>query len=315
MKKKIFLFFLIIFLFASSSLLFSQEKKLRVKAESANIYADPDIFSAIVEKVERGTILSQRSASKVRNIWYFVSFYSKKKSTTVFGFVQASLVEMIVEGPKIIEKEEKKPSVAPVKPPEAYPIGKIKMGGKYGIGGVIGYASPSDKKYNSTLEYGGNICLAMTENISIELSGLAFQTDGQGDPEALSKGRLSIIPIQISLQARYPISARFVPYLLGGGGYYLFRFNLDKDISDALDALGFDIKEKVKNAPGYHFGGGIDFFFTRKIALNFDVKYYAIKTKGSWALTDQISGTVTSGDLENLKFNSLLLAAGLKFYF
>jgi len=137
----------------------------------------------------------------------------------------------------------------------------------------------------------------------------------EGDPEALSKGKLSVMPIQLSIQARFPISWRFLPYLVGGGGYYLNRFNLDQEITDAWDALGFDIEEKVENAIGYHIGAGIDLFISKNIALNADVRYFITKIKGSWTLTDQIIGTETSGDLEDLNLNSLVFGGGLKFYF
>lgn len=111
----------ILFILTPSSLLLSQEKKLRVATARANIYAEPDALSTIIEKVEKGTILTLLSAAKVRNIWYFVSFYSKERSATVSGFVKALEVEVIEVTPKII-KEEKKPGVTPVKPPKAHPL-------------------------------------------------------------------------------------------------------------------------------------------------------------------------------------------------
>ena len=123
------------------------------------------------------------------------------------------------------------------------------------------------------------------------------------------------MPIQLSIQARFPISWRFLPYLVGGGGYYLNQFNLDQEIIDTWDALGFDIEEKVENAIGYHLGAGIDLFLTKNVALNADVRYFMAKIKASWTLTDQIIGTETSGDLEDLNLNSLIFGGGLKFYF
>lgn len=93
------------------------------------------------------------------------------------------------------------------------------------------------------------------------------------------------------------------------------RFNLDEQITDTWDALGFDIEEKVENAIGYHLGAGIDLFITKNIALNADVRYCIAKIKGSWILTDQAIGASTSGDIEDLNLNSLIFGGGLKFYF
>jgi outer membrane protein W len=306
----------------SVSLLLSQENKVIVKAEKASIYSNPGIISSIIETVEKGAVLTLVSPEKMLNKWYKVSFYSKKKSATISGFIQASLVGIWYEAPKIAEKErpepkieERKPIVAQFTAPKVHVPKKIRIGPKFGFIFHARYEMPLEDKYSRGLQYGGNLCLGVIKNISIELGGLRFQSNVEGDPEGLSKGKLSMMPIELSLQARFPISGRFVPYLLGGGDYYLNRFALDKEIIDAWSALGFDMEEKMDNFIGYHIGAGIDLFFTENIALNFDCRYCIAKTKGSWILTDQISGAQASGSLENLNLNSLMFGGGLKFCF
>jgi len=79
--------------------------------------------------------------------------------------------------------------------------------------------------------------------------------------------------------------------------------------------LGFDIEEEVENTLGFHFVVGVDYFLTRNIALNADISYCSVKPKGSWSLTDQVSGTSVSEDFEDLNFNSLLFGIGLKYFF
>lgn len=320
MKKIIFLFFFLFLL--SLTLLLSQENKIIVKAAKASVYSNPGIISSIIETVEKGAVLTLISPEKVLNKWYKVSFYSKEKSAAVSGFILASLVGIWYEAPKITQQEkpkpkieENKPIVAPVTPPIAYTPKKITIGPRSGFIFRARYEMPLEDKYSRGLQYGGNLCLGLTKNISIELGGLSFQSDVEGDAEALSKGKLSMIPIQLSLQARFPVSSRFVPYLLGGGDYYLNRFDLDKEIIDAWSALGFDIEEKIENSIGYHIGAGLDLFFTKNIALNFDCRYCLAGTKGSWILRDQINGTETSGSLEKLNLNSLVFGGGLKFCF
>ena len=189
------------------------------------------------------------------------------------------------------------------------------MGPKSGVGLLAGYDMPALSNFSGGVKYGGNLSLGLTENITLELKGLTFQSAVEGDPTALSKGKLSVMPIQVSIHARFPIANRLLPYLLGGGGYYVSKFNLDQEIIDAWDALGFSIEEKVENAIGFHLGAGIDLFITKNIALNIDARYCIAKIKGSWTLTDQIIGAETSGDLEGLNLNSLIFGGGLKFYF
>lgn len=409
MNKTIFVF---LFIFSLSiSPLLSQEKKLIVIVERANIYLDPNQSSPVIETVEKGTLLNLRSPRKVNRIWYYVFVVSKETGMTKAGFILDSLVEMHfkVAKPTIIKREErrptakigevlfispkkikaisekgsiragpsikskithtvplgttfqsvgkagewykvdllpdkegivvsgyihqifveemiekvprvpkikvKKPRIAAISPPKTYVPKKIETIPKSCIGAIVGYAMLSEENYGSGFKYGGSLCLEITKNIAIELSGLRFQSNVEGNPEALSEGKLSIIPIQLSLKARFLMAGRFVPYVLGGGGYYLSSFALDERIISNWDAFGFDIEEKVENAIGFHFGAGIDLFLTKNIALNADLRYCIAKTKGSWTLTDQFAGIETSGNLEALNLNSFMFGAGLKFYF
>jgi hypothetical protein len=107
MKKTIFMSVLIFLLFLSP--LLPQEDKMMVIAIRASIYLDPDVESPIIETISRGAILNLLSAEKIREDWYYVSFYSEKKFINFTGFVQASAVEMMYEVPEIKEKEKEKP--------------------------------------------------------------------------------------------------------------------------------------------------------------------------------------------------------------
>ena len=200
MKKAIFTFFPMSLLFLSS-LLLSQENKLQVTAARAYIYTDANINSSIVETVKKGTVLNLISSGKIRFVWYRVSYYSKKRSTVVVGFIQTSSVEIMRGAPKTAKVERQKPKTiqknrsvifAPPRKtyvPKTYVPRKFKIGPKSGVGFLAGYAMPAENNYSSGLKYGGNICLGMTKNVSIELQGLSFQSDVEGNPEALSKGK------------------------------------------------------------------------------------------------------------------------------
>jgi len=327
----IFLFISVCVFFMPSPLL-SQRNRVRVAVERANIHVDPDEKSAVVETVKKGTVLNLFSSEKIKNIWYRVYFYSIEKKATVVGYIQISMVkegaevleadkkeikpeekkEEIQEAPKI--KEKKPEVVSPPKPRVRRPS-RIKTGPQSSLGVMAGYSVPRDVFYSDEITYGGNFCLGISKYISIELSGLRFQNEVEGSVDGLSNGKLSVIPIQLSIQLRLPVASYFVPYVLGGGGYYLSSFTLDEEIINTWDALGFDVEEKIENSIGYHFGAGFDIFITGKIALSANVKYCLVKPKGSWSLSDQIGGTVTSGTIENLNLDTIMFGAGLKFCF
>ena len=104
MKKTTFMSVLIFLLFLSP--LLPQEDKMIVIAVRAGIYLDPDLESPIVETAARGAILSLLSKEKIRENWYYVSFYSEEKFVNFTGFIHESAVEMMHEVPEVKEEEK-----------------------------------------------------------------------------------------------------------------------------------------------------------------------------------------------------------------
>jgi len=108
MKKTIFIFVPVFLLFLSP-LLMSQENKLKVTADTANIYINSEGDSPVIETLEKGEILTLLSKEKIRDTWYYVSFYSKEKAVTMSGFIYASMVEEMFEVPIDIKKRKQEP--------------------------------------------------------------------------------------------------------------------------------------------------------------------------------------------------------------
>ena len=108
MKKTIFIFVSVFLLFLSP-LLMSQENKLKVIADTANIYLNSEGDSPVIETLEKGAILTLLSKEKIRDTWYYVSFYFKEKSVTMSGFIYASMVEEMFEVPIDIKKRKQEP--------------------------------------------------------------------------------------------------------------------------------------------------------------------------------------------------------------
>jgi len=314
MKKEGMIPFLVIILLLSITIV-SQAKDLKVKVivENANVRLEPDLGSQIIAKVPLGTVLQSEGKT---GEWHLVILPADEKGFVVSGYIHQSVLEEIVEEIKEVPKvKEEKPKAAPPLPPEVYVPKRVEKESRLGIGIRGGYAMPSEEKYGGGLEYGGNFSFIIIKYVAIELSGLRFQTNVEGDPEELSKGKLSAMPIQLSIQARFPINGKFAPYILGGGGYYLNSFSIDAGITDDWNDLGFDVEEKVENTIGFHFGAGIDLFFTKNIALNADFRYCLAKVEGSWSLTDQVGGTEASGELKDLSLNTIMFGVGMKFCF
>lgn len=105
--KSLIVFICLFFLF--SVLLFPQVKRLKVIAERADIYLEPDVKSLIIETVGKGTILTLQSRGRIKEIWYYVYFHPAKKDVIKSGYILVPLVELTYEIQKEIEvpKEER----------------------------------------------------------------------------------------------------------------------------------------------------------------------------------------------------------------
>ena len=181
---------------------------------------------------------------------------------------------------------------------------------KFSVGAGGGFMSTS--KYGSGLVFGGSLVAGITKNIGIELRGSYFQGDVAGEASGLSKGKFTTIPIQLSLQFRYPVGDKLVPYLGGGAGYYLNDFALDASIVSKWSDVGFKISETMDPGIGFHFGGGLDFLVAPKIIVNVDVRYALAKTTGTWKLADENDAAEASGTLDDLEINPLAAALSIR---
>jgi outer membrane protein W len=175
---------------------------------------------------------------------------------------------------------------------------------------------PSDSNYKGGIAFGFQAGFGLGEHFAVEIGLGNFKGDVLATETGLSAGSLSRMPIELSLQLRFPVgNKKLVPYIFGGGGYSLNSFTLDSAATAPWTALGITLAEKVDGAAAFHGGAGLDFFVTDKLALNLNVKYLISKASGSWTQTDDGSNTVAAGTLTGLSLNTLSVSFGLKYSF
>ncbi len=73
-------------------------------------------------------------------------------------------------------------------------------------------------------------------------------------------------------------------------------------------------EEEAESTLGFHVGGGVEYFFKKNLALKLDVKYCFVSTSGSWSYIDPVTGP-ESGQIDDIKLNSLLVGIGITFFF
>lgn len=73
------------------------EKKLRVVADSAQVYLQPDPASPVVDTIDKGAILSLLYGGKLKRVWYYICFKSEKSGNIKSGYVLDSEVELMFD--------------------------------------------------------------------------------------------------------------------------------------------------------------------------------------------------------------------------
>lgn len=307
--------FFMIMIFSSTMPLYSQKTKIRITKVGAVLKLKPNDESLTIKELPLG---SEFNVEEIMKGWIKIKLPADEDGIVITGFIHISFIELTTEQHMAEQEKEKieaeKLTYAQLEQ-EAVTETKIREGPRIGIGLEFGYSSLSDKNYKGGLKYGGNINLIITKNIAIELSGLNSQSEVQENPAGLSKGKITITPIGLSIQGRFPLGKHFVPYIVGGGSYWVNKFTIDANTISPWRTLGFEIKEEVENSWGFHFGAGIDFFITKKIAINGDIRYFNVNSKGTWRLSEQITNIEVTNGLENINFSSVMIGMGLKFFF
>lgn len=168
------------------------------------------------------------------------------------------------------------------------------------------------KKVGSYLDYVG---------IEFLEGDFAFPSDFEGDFAISHVFDVSITPIQLSLKL-VPLGriGKFIPYVGGGVGVYLWNVRLQGDIVDFEDVWeytddGFivevyavklaDAREDNKIKIGYHAFGGLMFPVANRISIEAEIKYNFVEG----ALTEGFEG------FEDFDLSGYQISIGLNYWF
>ena len=297
--------------------------KVAVKVPRANIRLMPTTKSPVIHQVLAGVELIHLAKTAS---WHRVNLAPNKEGIILSGYIHNNIVDEIFEtvvppDPEPEEIPEIESEVAEKETePEPEPVQEIptlhtpSIGKYYWVGGGAGYTMPSESHFGKGLNIGGTFGFGMTKHLAFELRVPYFQSDVSGTDGGLSSGRLSSLSLMLSVQGRYPIQNRYVPYLVAGGDYHLNKFSLNEEITQTWNDLGYGIQESVDHTFGFHFGVGMDVFLLQNIVLNLDVRYYTANLTGNRILAHQISQETSTGAIDNMKLNSLQAGISIKLF-
>ena len=128
------------------------------------------------------------------------------------------------------------------------------------------YAPELDITYMANRHIGTELILATTKH----------NVDGRGSLDPLGKlAHTWVLPPTLTLQYHFFPDGHVRPYVGAGVNYSIFY---SEKASGALqDAIG-STKFRLSNSVGYALQAGVDVDVTRRVFVNFDLKYLDIKT-------------------------------------
>ena len=128
------------------------------------------------------------------------------------------------------------------------------------------YAPELDFTYMATKHFGAELILATTKH----------DVTGRGALDDLGKaGHTWVLPPTLTAQYHFLPNGHVRPYVGAGINYTIFY---SEKASDALqDAIG-RTRLRLSNSVGYALQAGVDVDVTRRVFLNFDLKYIDIDT-------------------------------------
>ena len=134
--------------------------------------------------------------------------------------------------------------------------------------------------------------------------------------KGLSQGRLTLIPVALFLQFRWPGAGKLKPYIAAGGGYSFNSHEPAAAVREGWDLVGFTAEEKVENTTAVFAGAGLDYSLSPRLLFTVHAQIIVAPLSGTWTHTDTATGLKASGDLSaGNGLNSVLAGIGLKYQF
>lgn len=176
-----------------------------------------------------------------------------------------------------------------------------------------GYALFMDKSYAGAPAYGLSLGFDLARNLSLELSGTRFESSVTASADGLSAGRLALMPLEIAVEARFPLGDGKLAAFGGfGGGFGFTSFTLDSTSAAGWTAVGFAVAEKVQSTACLCAAAGLEYAVSRTSVLRLEARYRLMKPSGTWSITDLLSGEKISGTLDKLSLDSLTIGLAVR---
>lgn len=149
---------------------------------------------------------------------------------------------------------------------------KAALSGESEVGVGLMYSSISEDGRDNGFGLGLSYAREILPGVAVEGEFDYKQFDFKGDTANGSiAGDINTFPIRVTGQYRFGSAGSVKPWLGAGVGYYFNKVDLDtdpeQDVADLLDAdcsataldCNYSVPTELKDALGFHVGGGLDF--------------------------------------------------------
>ena len=186
---------------------------------------------------------------------------------------------------------------------------------KLGLGTRVSCINYSDDAYSTKVDvepdesvmYGVNLTYFFLRDLSLELSVDYTETDVELSALGLSgnAGEFESIPVILSLQTHLFTNTKVSPYLTIGVAYFFNDVDQNDSTIEFIYGPGAEID--VDNSLGFLLGGGIEFFISKRAAVNLDFKYI-------WTKVDA-KVNVPGFTKVDYEIDPFVVGLGIKYYF
>ncbi|MCX6561510.1 MAG: outer membrane beta-barrel protein [Candidatus Aminicenantes bacterium] len=180
---------------------------------------------------------------------------------------------------------------------------------------VGGYALTTNAHIGGGVAFGLLLSLPIARGLSLELGASRLQVSTSDDPDGLSAGSVSLIPIEVGLRGRIPLGQKMALFAAAGAGITLPHFAFDAGLVKSWTDIGFSLEEKLDLSFSASARCGLEAALTPRLGLVLEAGYRFCRAKGSWAIRDAVGSESVSGTFTGLNLDSIVLGLGLAFSF
>ncbi len=176
------------------------------------------------------------------------------------------------------------------------------------LGFGLNYGVFEESDYDSGYGAFAHVNYTLSKSFSLQLQGGIEMISTFNDPQGLAVGKLSLLPVQLSLFYRLPLFRKMALRLGGGVGYAFTSFKLDEE--DKWSQIGFSTSQKLDPGLLVHAALAFDFQVSDKIVFFLEGRYCTGQLDGEYEMNDRIGGqTVKAGWQEDIQY--VAVTAGL----